>query len=317
MGSILVIRGGAVGDFLLTLPALRLLRRTLPENRLEILGYPAITAVALHAGCAEAVRSIEYGPLSRFFVPGSALPEELSAYFAGFDLVISYLYDPDGFFHDNLKRAGVNTLITGSPKMRPDGGAAARQLAEPLQQLGLYLETEDLETPLAFDAETKASAGAFLSGAGTAGSLVALHPGSGSPSKNWPFERWLAVAEQLAARRPGTRFLLLSGEAEIEESPQWESALRKTGLCAGHAASLPLPVLGAVLGRSALFLGHDTGVGHLAAAAGIPALQLFGPTDPGIWKPPQAAAQTLRHPTGALSRISVAEVVSAALNTLP
>src|SRR5919202_4302019 len=98
MKRILVIRGGAIGDFILTLPALKALRDARPATHIEILGYKHIAVLAENRFYAQAVRSIEYGPLARFFAAGSELPAELADYFAGFDLIISYLYDPDQVF---------------------------------------------------------------------------------------------------------------------------------------------------------------------------------------------------------------------------
>src|ERR1700722_11976877 len=95
---ILVIRGGAIGDFILTLPALRLLREGFPACRIEIVGYRHICALAGRRFYADAVRSIEYGPMAGFFNPRATHDEELSGYFASFDQVVSYLYDPDGMF---------------------------------------------------------------------------------------------------------------------------------------------------------------------------------------------------------------------------
>src|SRR4029079_13859228 len=81
-GRILVIRGGAIGDFILTLPAIRLLRENFPEARLEILGYEHIVALAEGRFYAEATHSIEYGALAGFFIPGSDLAADLQEYFA-------------------------------------------------------------------------------------------------------------------------------------------------------------------------------------------------------------------------------------------
>jgi heptosyltransferase III len=67
LNRILVIRGGAIGDFVLTLPAIKLLRDRWPTARLEILGYTHIVALAENRFYADAVRSIEYGPLASFF----------------------------------------------------------------------------------------------------------------------------------------------------------------------------------------------------------------------------------------------------------
>ena len=131
--KILVIRGGAVGDFILTLPAVALLREHFPGARLEILGYPHIAEIAVAAGLADAVRPLESGALARFFAAPREAPDldaGWSAYFAGFNLVVSHLFDPDGFFAANLRRAGVKRLVESASQVAPEAGVhAARQLA--------------------------------------------------------------------------------------------------------------------------------------------------------------------------------------------
>ena len=86
------------------------------------------------SGYADATRSIEYAGLSTFFTRDGALAPDLVAYFSSFQQVVSYLFDPDEIFANNLKRAGVRNFIAGSPKMS-DQEHAARQLARPLERL--------------------------------------------------------------------------------------------------------------------------------------------------------------------------------------
>ena len=111
MQRILVIRGGAIGDFILTLPALKLLRDKFPSAHIEILGYKHIVALAENRFYANATRSIDYAPLSRFFARDAELPEDLVEYFSGFDLIVSYLFDPDEVFAANLRRCNAARLI--------------------------------------------------------------------------------------------------------------------------------------------------------------------------------------------------------------
>src|SRR5215469_17443614 len=128
MNRILVIRGGAIGDFLLTLPALKALRDARPQAHMEILGYKHIAALAEKRFYAQAVRSIEYARLARFFARNSELPAELADYFASFDLIVSYLYDPDQIFEINLRRCGVENLIYGPARIVESDGQAAQQI---------------------------------------------------------------------------------------------------------------------------------------------------------------------------------------------
>jgi ADP-heptose:LPS heptosyltransferase len=116
MNRILVIRGGAIGDFILTLPALKALREAYPDARIEIVGYKHIAVLAENRFYAQAVRSIEYGPLSSFFAKNSELPAELAGYFASFDLIISYLYDPDQIFETMSADAVLKICFVGLPR---------------------------------------------------------------------------------------------------------------------------------------------------------------------------------------------------------
>src|SRR4028119_998775 len=123
---ILVIRGGAIGDFILTLPAIKLLREAFPEAHIEILGYKHIIALAEKRFYADAVRSIEYSALAGFFGKGTELAPELADYFRSFDLIVSYLFDPDQHFDRNLRRCGVEEILRGPAKLTGDEHAAVQ-----------------------------------------------------------------------------------------------------------------------------------------------------------------------------------------------
>ena len=76
------------------------------------------------------------------------------------------------------------------------------------------------------------------------------------------------------------------------------------------AKSLPLPRLAAILER-AVFIGHDSGISHLAAAAGARCILLFGPTDPNVWAPKNDNVQILRAPNAKLSDLGIEQVEKA------
>src|SRR5438067_10829279 len=184
MNRILVIRGGAIGASILHLPALKALREARPQAHMEILGYEHIAVLAEERFYAQAVHSIEYGPLARFFARNSELPAELTDYFASFDLIVSYLYDPDRIFETNLRRCGVQNLICGPARIVENAGHAARQLARPIEELGINVV--DFAERIFPSIEDRDFACEFL--ASLPQPIVAIHPGSGSREKNWPLE---------------------------------------------------------------------------------------------------------------------------------
>ena len=182
----LVIRGGAVGDFILTLPAIRLLKERLPiAPHVEILGYPTVTVLAETAGLADATRPLEHGGLALFFVPGADLDSAWSEYFGSFSIILSYIFDPDDIFHTNLARVTQATILRGPGKIDTTAGSphATAQLAAPLEELAVFPETSDLHPQLPVSPDTHYS------------DHIALHPGSGSTSKNWGHQNFLALAQ--------------------------------------------------------------------------------------------------------------------------
>jgi heptosyltransferase-3 len=287
MNRILVIRGGAIGDFILTLPTLKALREGYPHVHMEILGYKHIVMLAENRFYAQGIRSIEYGALSSFFVKNSKPPTELANYFASFDLIISYLYDPDGIFENNLRRCGVENLIHGPAKLN-DREHAAHQLARPLEELGL--RASDFAPKIYSSPEDRKSADDFLRG--MLRPILAIHPGSGSETKNWPIENWIEFGNDvLDSDKFRGSLVIASGEADEERSRDLQTIWRSDRV--QFARNLPLPVLAALL-EHAIFVGHDSGISHLAAAAGAKCILLFGPTDPDVWAPMNKNVRVIR-----------------------
>jgi heptosyltransferase-2 len=311
MNRVLVIRGGAIGDFILTLPALKALRDACPNAHIEILGYRHIAALAENRFYAQAVRSIEYGPLSSFFAKNSELPAELANYFASFDLIISYLFDPDRIFENNLHRCGVENLLCGPAKIAETAVHAARQLALPIEQLGIGVG--DLTEKVFPSIDDRQFAKGFLQFLQQP--ILAIHPGSGSTEKNWPLENWIALFSRndgvplIKDKRGqvGSAFsvVVISGEADGTEADALEREWKNREV--RFAKNLPLPQLAAVLERS-IFLGHDSGISHLAAAAGANCVLMFGPTDPDVWAPRNKNVQILRAQSGKLRDLEIEPV---------
>ena len=286
-GRILVIRGGAIGDFILTLPAITALRQQFPDAHLEVLGYPHIAQLAVAGGLVSRLQPIEARALAGFFADGGALPEALGDYFSEFDIIVSYLYDPDGIFRANVARVSSAQFIVGPH--RPDELArehATRVFLWPLERLAIFGADPVPRLRLA---------GGAVPTLAEASSPLAVHPGSGSERKNWPEAKWSELLQRVLAALPH-RVLLVGGEAE---GHRLERLVR--GLPAGRcelAQHLPLAELAGRLRGCRAFIGHDSGITHLAAALGLPVLALWGETSVEIWRPQGARVRILREPTG-------------------
>lgn len=291
MRRILVIRGGAIGDFILTLPAVKALRDAKPDTHIEILGYKHIAVLAEHRFYAQAVRSLEDRRLSSFFAKKTDLPIDLADYFASFDIIVSYLHDPDRIFEMNLRRSGVENLVLGPGKI-DDSQHAARQLAKPIHELGI--KVVDFAAHVFPSAEDRQFATEFLRELPKP--FVAIHPGSGSERKNWPLQNWIELGSQFSSR------IIVSGEADEAQTNCLAREWRDGAVL--FAKNLPLPKLAAVLENS-IFIGHDSGISHLAAAAGAKCILLFGPTDSAIWAPLNKNVRVIRARNGELRNLDV------------
>jgi heptosyltransferase III len=300
MNRILVIRGGAIGDFILTLPAIKLLRDRFPGAHIEILGHKHIVALAEKRFYADAIRSIEEGALAGFFAQDAALPAELTSYFSSFDLIVSYLFDPDGIFQGNLARCRIKKFVAGPPKLSGYEHAAV-QLARPLEQIGLHLQ--DSAARIYPTEEDREFARNFLGD--TSEPVIALHPGSGSETKNWPIESWKELGEHLFSTRS---VLVIGGEADEARVRLLEAAWKNKPV--QFSKHLALPHLAALF-ETSLFLGHDSGISHIAAAAGARSILLFGPTNPDVWAPANPNVTVLRAPEGDLRLLDVQTVAAA------
>jgi ADP-heptose:LPS heptosyltransferase len=134
--------------------------------------------------------------------------------------------------------------------------------------------------------------------------LALLHPGSGGPSKRWPLDRFLDLADWLRAQ--GHPVGVLTGPAEEEE---FEETCGNSGFVAVRPPNLN--ALAGVLASASLYIGNDSGPTHLAAALGVPTVALFGPTDPRIWGPRGRRVLLVTARTDDITSLTLADVVVA------
>jgi len=271
--NILVIRGGALGDFLLTLPAVAGLRQKWPEARIEMVAAKKFGELVAGPGAVDAVRPIDQPGLAGFYATGGVLDPDWCDYFSEFDLTVSYLFDPDGIFAGNWRRGGGTGQYLALDPRNPTE-EAWRYLARPLRELGLEPQAAHRiyghKLPTAREAVVRAK-------------RVVIHPGSGSPKKNWPLTDWVESLEGCGIDSL-MEVVWLLGEAEVElgsKLPEkWKAPPHRV------VSQRPLPEVFGILRNADLYLGHDSGVSHLAAWSGVRCGLLFGPTDPKIWAPP-------------------------------
>lgn len=297
----LILRGGALGDFIVTLPVLQALRAQWPRAEIEIWGYPHIASLAQATGLAQTVVSLDRAEMARFFVPHPDFTDAQVQAIRSFDILFNYLHDPVAQVRSNLLLAGARQVLSGCPIIKR--GHAVEFLLEPLQALALY--DTALVPRLDFPDAARRHARQQWRTLGLTHRPILVHPGSGSPSKNWPLDRYIEIIRRL--HRDGRPVALVLGEADAPLETALLDAFPPETL--PRLRQLPLPELGALMSESEAYLGNDSGITHLAAAVGLPVTALFGPSDPSVWAPRgRAPVCILRAPENELERLDISTV---------
>jgi ADP-heptose:LPS heptosyltransferase len=307
---ILVIRLGAVGDVVRTLPAAAALRAAYPEAELAWLVEPASASVLAGQPWLDDVIVFPREALRAALTSGHwlELAREARGFVARlrgrrFDLVLD--------FHAILK-SGVLARLSGAPRRvsyaRPFAREGAAWFATERARLAperqsrfdrnealvryLGVDAPLPERPLAVPAPALARAARAL---GEGPAPVVIHPGTSdaTPYKRWTPEGYGAVARALAEE--GVPSLVTSGPAASDREMA-EAVLREAAGAAKPAPPTPtLLDLAALFAHGRLYLGADSGPMHVAALVGTPVVQLLGPTDPVENAPyPRTPSRTLR-----------------------
>jgi len=239
----LAIRPGAIGDFIVSLPALECLRAGYLEVWTASANIPLVRF-------ADRVRPIASTGLDLLGVtePYPSLIRDL----AGFDRIVSWYGTGRPEFRAAMGEVGVP--CTFLPALPPEG--AGRHASDfYLDQVRTLADCSSDGIPRIPCVVERAD-------------FAAIHPFSGSPRKNWPLEKYRALARRLEKLLP-VRW------CAGPDDPPLEGAVRIDDLYE----------LGCWLASARLYIGNDSGITHLAAAVGTPVLALFGPSDPECWAP--------------------------------
>jgi lipopolysaccharide heptosyltransferase II len=302
-----VVRGtNWVGDSVMTVPALRALRRVMPEAKITLVVRPS--AEGIFADIDFIDQLLIYDRRSAF----SIIPQVREWRRRQFDLAVLFQNAFEAalipFLAGVPLRLGYATesrqaLLT-HPLALPDWRSSRHEvfyylyLITALEQLLFGTSTICETTPdpsLNVSDTRKAQAEELLRAYGVrAGEpVIALCPGSiNSRAKRWPAEAYAALGDRLIDSQ---RQVLLIGSAdEADVTNEVTNRMRHTPVVLTGKTSLDQ--ITAVLSLVDLVVTNDTGPAHIAAALGRPTLVIFGPTNPLTTRPFAPEAEILRHP---------------------
>jgi ADP-heptose:LPS heptosyltransferase len=252
---VVVLFAGALGDFLLALPALRLLRRR-HAGPLTLAVRGPLAGLAGRAACADRVVRLDDAGMARF-LGGDRRPD----WWPATPQVYSWFGGDDPSLRERLS-AGV----AAAAFMRVVRGDGVRHAA--LEYCAAVGEFPD------WAAVTSLGAVAAPRIADGTRSRLVVHRGAGSPAKRWRSAGFADVAAWWRGR--GGEVTELLGPAEERDPPLADASVLRDA---------ELPALADVLAGASLFVGNDSGISHLASACGVAGVVLFGPTEPRRWRP--------------------------------
>ena len=294
---VLLVRLREIGDVVFTTPAVRALRRRFPDAHLTYLVEPHAAPIVSRNPHLDDVLVVPRGRGARGLLADLVLGRRLRR--QRFDLAIDFHGGP---------RASLLTWLSGARQrigydIAGRGWMYTTRVARP-RQLRLRHSVEnqwDLLEPLGIEPPDRASDPVEMcpdptiaatvarrladTGVHDAHAVIVIHVSAGNPFRRWPLDNFAAVAAALAAGDARRRIILTAGPSAGDAAVHVVAAARArlTSVSAAHILScgeFSLAELRALLDRSALFIGGDSGPLHVAATTRVPIVALYGPTMP-------------------------------------
>jgi len=246
----LVVHTGALGDLILTIPALEVLAS---QGAVHVAGYVERGRLLEESGVIERAMDLDSIDFSSLFAAPS---DKLKSIASHYDRAVVWMNDPDGVVEHGLRECGIPKVqcFPGVPREGWDKHASAYYLscvgvdeARP-SRLNVSPGQDDFD--------------------------VVIHPGSGGRMKNWPIENFMRLGIQLS--QIGRNVVFLRGPAD--------EAITISDFFQVIEPASPMDAA-QMLSATSRYVGNDSGITHLSAAVGCWTVAVFGPTDPEVWAP--------------------------------
>ena len=274
--KILVIHQGALGDLVLSFPALLSLKQEKKASvALLCSGDPG--KIARELNVVDAHFSLESARFCTLF--SEEMTPVAKEFISGYDIIILISFSDAIEGHLRQNHGGKVYKISPRPPVE-DETHVAQYVIKQFVAKGLLREGVSLSGghPVEQMQSLREK------------NLIIMHPGAGSPRKRWPVENFIQVASIIGGMNLG-KVIFVVGPAEsglarfIKDRP-------KGGFRVYEVYDLSYVM--ALVRQARCFVGNDSGVTHLAAFMGIPTVAIFGPSSPKRWSPVGPATTVLR-----------------------
>ncbi|HXX62403.1 MAG TPA: glycosyltransferase family 9 protein [Bacteroidota bacterium] len=264
---ILIMRFHAIGDVALTFPALSWLRKRWPESRLEFLTMAPAGESALSLPIFDDV-IIEPSPEGKVERIRFALRAAHLLRSRKFDLIIDLQRNWVSRF---IRRACMAPSYTEFERFTPV--PAARSVLKALEDGGMHGASHHFPVPITMDALSAARARLDASGYVEGAKLIVLNPAGLWRTRNWPIENYVQLGRLWREREP-VQFMVLGTERIRAQAALFKRELGPNVI--DFAGKTSLAEAFAIVRFADVIVTEDSGLMHMAWAAGVPVVALFG-----------------------------------------
>jgi heptosyltransferase III len=278
--TLFIVHPGTLGDVLLALPAMRALRAAFPLHALGLLAQEEVGRLLLAASEVHKCFSLEGPSLTNILAGIDATEAEMGQWLSDCDVAVGWMADRDLNLHSALRKFRISHIFVATPHSPGQGSVhQTDRFLETIESI-ISRPSHDHALPLPHNVIEKAASQLTSIGIVPSQTLVIIHPGSGSLHK--------CVASGLLAdllkayERKGIVPLVVGGPADVGQVAYLQ---RSCSHLFRVLQNLDLLSMAGVIAHADCFVGHDSGLTHLATYLHVPTIALFGPTDPHRWAP--------------------------------
>lgn len=283
---ILIVRLRSLGDCVLSTPAIHLLKRHRPNNRIGVVVEPEWRAV--YEGNPDVAAILppthkavwDFDPDVAIDFHGGNTAARLT-FFSGAKYRCGYSH--------YKRRAAYNIRI---PRVQEiTGSSRTVHTAEHMATAMFYLgaKPRDIQRACLF-ADPPATVRA---------PYAVIHPLAATPEKTWPAAGFLQVAQHLHRQHQLEPVFIAAAGQDLSPFNAWETI-----------SGASLSAIKTLISGATLFVGNDSGPAHIAAAFGVPPVVIFGPSDPVIWGPWRTPGEVVKA-SGPIDSVTAVQVISA------
>lgn len=292
-----------IGDAVMTLPAIGVIREFFPQAEISVLANPLVSQVFKHHDWVDKVITFDRNGLHKGFFGRIRLAAEIRQH--AFDLVIIMPNSLDGAIVPWLagipvrlgkKSDGRSLLLThGFPvSLQPEAVHQSQNYLAMLRYFGITGSEKEQRLQTTVEEDRKIASRLAEAGISDTDFVVGINPGATyGAAKRWYPDRFAAVASRLSADI-GARVVITGGPGETAIAADIEQDLAGNSL--NLAGKTSVRELMALLKRCNLLITNDSGPMHLAAAFGVPLVAIFGSTDHTTTFPLSDKAVVVREP---------------------